>query len=107
MKTELVILRASDEDARRISANAIAIRFNDRVCSKISSLSNQTPAALRPPKTAPPFPQRWGLLRKGHAVFRREDRVGRSTVTQEFNRFTAEKKKSRGINFPVKVMALA
>jgi hypothetical protein len=25
-------------------------------------------------RTATPFPQRWGLLRKGHAVFRREDR---------------------------------
>src|SRR5882762_2667613 len=29
--------------------------------------------ALRP-ETAAPFPQRWGLLRKGRAVFRREDR---------------------------------
>ncbi len=26
-------------------------------------------------KTATPFPQRWGLLRKGRAVFRREDRL--------------------------------
>src|SRR5437660_1020340 len=26
------------------------------------------------PKTAAPFPQRWGLPRKGRAVFRREDR---------------------------------
>jgi hypothetical protein len=25
-------------------------------------------------ETAAPFPQRWGLLRKGRAVFRREDR---------------------------------
>jgi hypothetical protein len=24
-------------------------------------------------KTVAPFPQRWGLLRKGRAVFRRED----------------------------------
>ncbi len=28
------------------------------------------------PKTAAPFPQRWGLLRKGRAVFRREDCSG-------------------------------
>jgi hypothetical protein len=26
-------------------------------------------------ETATPFPQRWGLPRKGRAVFRREDRV--------------------------------
>jgi hypothetical protein len=29
------------------------------------------------PKTAAPFSQRWGLLRKGRAVFRREDRSGK------------------------------
>ena len=28
------------------------------------------------PETAAPFPQRWGLLRKGRTVFRREDRSG-------------------------------
>jgi hypothetical protein len=32
------------------------------------------------PETAAPSPQRWGLLRKGRAVFRREDRVDRLTV---------------------------
>ncbi len=41
LKSELVILRASDKDAQ---------------------------------ETTTPFPQRWGLLRKGRAVFRREDR---------------------------------
>jgi hypothetical protein len=30
-----------------------------------------------PPETATPFPQRWGQLRKGRTVFRREDRVQR------------------------------
>ena len=29
------------------------------------------------PETATPFPQRWGQLRKGRTVFRREDRVDR------------------------------
>jgi hypothetical protein len=29
------------------------------------------------PETATPFPQRWGQLRKGRTVFRREDRVQR------------------------------
>jgi hypothetical protein len=32
------------------------------------------PATSLLPETAAPFPQRWGLLRKGRAVFRREDR---------------------------------
>jgi hypothetical protein len=31
-------------------------------------------------KTATPFPQRWGLLRKGHAVFRREDRFFEKSI---------------------------
>jgi hypothetical protein len=46
------------------------------------------------PETAVPFPQRWGLLRKGHAVFRREDRVGRLTVAKDIDRFTVPKKES-------------
>src|SRR6267154_4056563 len=32
------------------------------------------------PETATPSPQRWGQLRKGRAVFRREDRVDRFAV---------------------------
>ncbi len=38
------------------------------------------------PKTAAPFPQRWGLLRKGRTVFRREDRVDRFTVAKNNGR---------------------
>ena len=34
------------------------------------------------PETATPFPQRWGQLRKGRAVFRREDRVDCSAVAE-------------------------
>jgi hypothetical protein len=30
---------------------------------------------ISPPKTAAPFPRRWGLPRKGRAVFRREARL--------------------------------
>jgi hypothetical protein len=32
-----------------------------------------------PPETAAPFPQRWGQLRKGRSVFRREDRYRSKT----------------------------
>jgi len=39
-----------------------------------------------PPKTATPFPQRWGQLRKGRTVFRREDRVDRFTVAKNNGR---------------------
>lgn len=33
------------------------------------------PSFISLPKTAAPFPRRWGLPRKGHAVFRREARA--------------------------------
>jgi hypothetical protein len=33
-----------------------------------------------PPKTAAPSPQRWGWLRKGRTVFRREDRCCASSI---------------------------
>jgi hypothetical protein len=37
-------------------------------------VANARNVSLLPsPETAAPFPQRWGLLRKGRAVFRRED----------------------------------
>jgi hypothetical protein len=35
------------------------------------------------PETATPFPQRWGLLRKGRTVFRREDRLWRFSLPWE------------------------
>jgi len=38
------------------------------------------------PETATPFPQRWGLLRKGRAVFRREDRVDCFVVNKNYVR---------------------
>src|SRR5258708_22864648 len=38
------------------------------------------------PETAAPFPQRWGLLRKGRAVFRREDRVDCFVVNKNYVR---------------------
>src|SRR6266850_6984799 len=41
-------------------------------------------------ETTRPFPQRWGLLRKGRAVFRREDRVDRlrSSTRRSQNQFS-------------------
>src|ERR1700687_897873 len=38
------------------------------------------------PETATPFPQRWGLLRKGRAVFRREDRLDCFVVNENYAR---------------------
>src|ERR1700687_2172660 len=38
------------------------------------------------PETATPFPQRWGLLRKGRAVFRREDRLDCFAVNKNYVR---------------------
>jgi hypothetical protein len=40
----------------------------------LTSLLRYLLTSLRP-QTATPFPQRWGQLRKGRTVFRREDRV--------------------------------
>jgi hypothetical protein len=35
------------------------------------------------PETAAPLPQRWGLPRKGRAVFRREDRLSRFSCSPQ------------------------
>src|SRR6266851_6806397 len=49
-------------------------------------LPPEPPLHPLPPKTATPFPQRWGQLRKGRTVFRREDRVDRFTVAKNNGR---------------------
>jgi hypothetical protein len=53
----------------------IATRSQVRASRSASSLRRHLFTCFFFPlqKTATPFPQRWGLLRKGRAVFRRED----------------------------------
>jgi hypothetical protein len=48
-------------------ANCLVILPHAKPCSRW--------LLLKVAETAAPFPQRWGLLRKGRTVFRREDRV--------------------------------
>jgi hypothetical protein len=65
-------------------------RITSRVTVSYISLVPYLLTSL-PPETATPFPQRWGQLRKGRTVFRREDRADSFTVDKNVERFTLAK----------------
>src|SRR5712691_6919905 len=74
------------------SAGSVNAGGGDSFTSFISLLRYLLTSFL--PKTAAPFPQRWGQLRKGRAVFRREDRVDRLTVANDNDRLRSPRRPS-------------